>query len=335
MKRTPVSVALALLLTLAPSYVAADGEDEICNDDEAGVGVLDCLVTKITTDLDAPVPTATFWGSFCDDPVISAGQTDGSVTSVVDLSSSSGFVTIDLTGNVAPADVLFVIECPCKTCETRVTVGDVGPQGAQGEPGPPGPDGAEGATGPTGPKGAQGKQGPPGPPGEPVGCSCCTEGLEMSCNCCINHVGVGCNDSTCEQAICEVDPDCCTDDWSPVCVGLAFELCECCPTGCDDSACTETVCAEFPSCCAGSWTLFCKFQTQTLCSCCPADPSPICNCCFGGNAVGCDCLACEQTVCDLDVFCCSVTWDSICDGEAMCSCTCCDSDIGCEGGANP
>ena len=111
---------LAFLLIVLTSATLASTADDVC-DDEAGDAVLNCFTTKVTTDLDAPVPTATFWGSFCDDPVISAGQTDGSLTPVVVLSSDTGFVTIDLTGNADPADVLFVIGCPCDTCGTRVT----------------------------------------------------------------------------------------------------------------------------------------------------------------------------------------------------------------------
>ena len=126
------STVLIFLVLLAPALAAAA---EICDDEAAVDTVLDCFVTKVTTDLDAPVPTATFWGSFCDDPVVSAGQTDGGVTSVVVLSSDAGFVTIDLSGNADPADVLFRIECPCDNCDTRVTFGDVGPQGAQGKEG--------------------------------------------------------------------------------------------------------------------------------------------------------------------------------------------------------
>ncbi len=48
-------------------------DDEIC-DDETIVDTLTCEVTKITMDLDAPLRTATFWGEFCANPSMTAGQ---------------------------------------------------------------------------------------------------------------------------------------------------------------------------------------------------------------------------------------------------------------------
>ena len=57
-----------------------------------------------------------------------------------------------------------------------------------------------------------------------------------------------------------------------------------------------------------------------------------CNCCYGGNAVGCNDATCESIVCAVDPFCCNVDWDSICSGEAQTLCTCCpgpeDTDSG-------
>ena len=41
-----------------------------------------------------------------------------------------------------------------------------------------------------------------------------------------------------------------------------------------------------------------------------------CNCCAGGDGVGCDCQACEDIVCTLDPFCCNDSWDSVCDEGA-------------------
>jgi hypothetical protein len=40
--------------------------------------------------------------------------------------------------------------------------------------------------------------------------------------------------------------------------------------------------------------------------------------------IGCpSCPPCEATVCSFDTYCCTVAWDSICDGEALSFCTCC------------
>jgi hypothetical protein len=135
-------------------------DDEICDDtDEVTDQVLDCGITKVTTDLDSPVPTATFWGTFCENPFVLAGQEDGTFQPMMILSAGLGFVTVDLTGNDDPADVTFSIECPCETCECKLTLGVVGPVG------PVGPTGTTGATGATGAAGAQGEQGEIGPTG--------------------------------------------------------------------------------------------------------------------------------------------------------------------------
>ena len=141
-------------------------DDEICDDDElAGEQVLTCEVTKVTTDLDAAVPTATFWGTFCDNPTVLVGQEDGTLQPVMVLSMGLGFVTVDLTGNDDASDVHFVIECPCESCEGDLTLGAVGPVGPTGPTGPQGSQGKQGEQGETGATGAQGPQGKIGPPG--------------------------------------------------------------------------------------------------------------------------------------------------------------------------
>ena len=114
-------------------------DDDICDDDELGDGpTLSCEITKVTTDLDAAVPAAIFWGTFCENPAVLAGQEDGTFAPVLVLSVGQGFVTVDLTGNDDPADVVFTIECPCETCECKLTLGAVGPVGPTGPAGPGG-----------------------------------------------------------------------------------------------------------------------------------------------------------------------------------------------------
>lgn len=264
-----------------------DSDDEICDDeDEASDAVLDCFVTKVTTDLDAAIPTATFWGTFCETPNVTAGQTDGSQTGVLILSNSGNHITIDLTGNDDPADTLFSIECPCETCDCKVTIGAVGPAG------PPGADGAPGPPGPTGPKGSQGPQGKPGPPGPPGG-----DGGGEPCNCCSGGSGIGCDCPDCESAVCGTDSFCCNIAWDSICDGEAEAICDCCP-------------GQDPGVCGGGGG---------------GDDGggPPCNCCSGGSGIGCDCPSCESAVCGTDSFCCNIAWDSICDGEAEAICTCC------------
>ena len=151
--------------------VPPNNDDEVCDDEELLDTVLDCNVTKVTTDLDSPIPVATFWGTFCDNPLVSAGQTDGTSTPVLNLSSGTNFVTVDLTGNDDPAGVVFTIECPCETCECKVTLGTVGPEGPPGPKGEKGAPGEQGDIGSAGPEGPQGSQGPSGLPGTegPIG----------------------------------------------------------------------------------------------------------------------------------------------------------------------
>ena len=253
-------------------------DDEICDgSDETPDLILDCDVTKVTTDLDAAIPTATFWGTFCEDPVVTAGQADGTRQPVMILASGMNFITVDLTGNDDAADVVFDIECPCETCAFNLTIGAVGPtgatgpQGPQGKVGPPGADGADGPTGPTGPKGAkgadgadgapgpqgpQGKEGPPGPPGEPgppgpqgpTGPTGPT-GPKGS-----KGDGGGTNDPPC---------NCCdkADDATP---------------GCDCATCEDTVCAANNFCCAVVWDFICDGDALALCNCCAGQDPGFC-----------------------------------------------------------
>jgi hypothetical protein len=275
--------------------------DEACDDlddeDEVPDAILDCNVTKVTTDLDSPVPTATFWGSFCENPTVSAGQTDGSMAPVLVLSYSDNHVTVDLTGNSDPMDQLYSIECPCETCDINVTIGAVGPvgptgpQGPQGKQGPPGADGAAGPPGPTGPKGAQGKQGPPGPPGGGG-----DDGGGTPCNCCEPVGTLGCDCRPCQATVCAVDPFCCSVAWDGICAGEGESLCTCCP-------------GQNPGTCDGGGG---------------DDGGGVpCDCCSPVGTLGCDCERCELTVCAVDPFCCSVAWDGICAGEGSSLCTCC------------
>lgn len=196
-------------------------DDEVCDDeDEAGDVVLDCFVSKVTQDHESEIPTATFWGTFCENPVVAAGQLDGSVQPVLVLSSATGFITVDLTGNDDPADTQFYIDCPCELCDLNLTVGAAGSDGA---PGVTGPTGATGPPGPTGPKGFDGPPGPTGPPGS-------GDGGGVACDCCTGGDGMGCDCQPCEDLVCpEGDASfCCAFFWDSLCDGDAAALCDCC-----------------------------------------------------------------------------------------------------------
>lgn len=64
-----------------------------------------------------------------------------------------------------------------------------------------------------------------------------------------------------------------------------------------------------------------------------------CNCCAGGDGLGCDCGPCEMLVCGQDPFCCNTAWDALCNTEAHELCICCSGQepgtcqIGCGGGS--
>jgi len=56
---------------------------------------------------------------------------------------------------------------------------------------------------------------------------------------------------------------------------------------------------------------------ELTCDCCQPDPSGL---------PGCDDAVCQNAVCGVDPFCCSVAWDAICAAEAANLCDCCDLD---------
>jgi hypothetical protein len=204
----------------APAIEALPGTDEACDDDEF-LDANDCTVTQAVADLDAPVPTITFYGDFCDEPSVFAGQQDGTSAELGVLAAGGNFVTADLGGNTGPGDIVFSVACACETCSDSITLGAVGPagppgadgaQGPQGKPGAPGPPGPTGPTGPTGPKGATG---PTGPPGGGGGAG------EPPSDCCTPHGTPGCSDPECEAIICSFDPFCCDVQWDSICADEA------------------------------------------------------------------------------------------------------------------
>jgi hypothetical protein len=247
------------------------GDDDQCSDeflDENPDLVVDCDVTKIFVDLDGAIPTATFFGSFCDFPVVSVGLEDGTYAPLLVLSQAQGFITVDITGHTGDATYSFRIECPCETCDTQATIGIVGPtgptgpqgpqgppgpQGPQGKPGPPGEPGPPGPQGPPGegskggkggkggvpgPPGPQGKPGPPGPPGPPGGGGggTCDDAPPGGSNCCAPTGTTGCNHPSCQNCVCALDAFCCDTAWDSICASEALNQC-------------GAVCAP---CCAGS-----------------------------------------------------------------------------------
>nr|MCH9687305.1 hypothetical protein [Deltaproteobacteria bacterium] len=81
-----------------------------------------------------------------------------------------------------------------------------------------------------------------------------------------------------------------------------------------------------PFCCSVNWDGVCSGAAATDCPIlCGAGGStgagttgvvPVSDCCAANGTPGCDDAACEATVCGLDPFCCSNSWDGICAGAA-------------------
>lgn len=150
---------------------------------------------------------------------------------------------------------------------------------------------------------------------------------DASCNT-INR-GPGCDDPSCCNAVCALDPHCCTVRWDNPCVQTARTICApesgwSCPCsggcfeaksspGCNDSSCCAAVCRVSPACCTLMWDTDCVRIARDLCcgmglcgdpcnkSCLEVHPQPYCN----------DSWCCEA-VCAVDPFCCASTWDTLC-----------------------
>ena len=118
--------SLAVVVFLVPAWANALDHGEICDDefsDDNPAVVVDCEVSKTLIDLDAILPNATFFGRFCDSPNVLVGQEDGTFASLLLLSSSTDFVTADITGSTSAATYKFRVVCPCETCESAATIG--------------------------------------------------------------------------------------------------------------------------------------------------------------------------------------------------------------------
>lgn len=142
-----------------------------------------------------------------------------------------------------------------------------------------------------------------------------------------------CDDPACCAKVCANDPSCCDPaaSWDVNCVALARTLCVDCgddklwpcnqlsfAPGCSDEQCCQTVCQIDPLCCQIQWDQQCVDLSLNVClqcgsqlagSCCVKHANPFCK----------DALCCES-VCDLDPFCCTGSWDQICVSVATIVC---------------
>ncbi len=124
--------------------------------------------------------------------------------------------------------------------------------------------------------------------------------------------------------MCASDPFCCEVAWDTLCVEDAYGRCGCGGelTGscfqshstpwCSDDYCCETVCAFDTYCCNVAWDSLCVTQAFANCSCGGVETHS----CFAPGGPYCNDAACCNLVCDIDPYCCNVTWDSTCVTEA-------------------
>jgi|GEM_PF-526914 len=163
--------------------------------------------------------------------------------------------------------------------------------------------------------------------------------LECPCgtnpaSCFTAHATPGCNETLCCQSICDIDNFCCLVHWDAICANMATALCgtngACVPgsgsctvphstPGCDSPAsCCSIVCAFLPECCTVAWDFVCVQAAFDTCQNCGV---PSAGSCFSDSgSPGCADLVCCQLVCNIDPFCCAISWDGACVGLANAEC---------------
>ncbi|HRI27330.1 MAG TPA: T9SS type A sorting domain-containing protein [Chitinophagales bacterium] len=89
-----------------------------------------------------------------------------------------------------------------------------------------------------------------------------------------------------------------------------------------DIACESSVCSYDPYCCNTNWDLLCATEAASdpNCQSC-ISPVLFCNTRWGGAGFPFD-LACQNSVCSYDPYCCNTNWDSICANEAASDSNC-------------
>lgn len=145
---------------------------------------------------------------------------------------------------------------------------------------------------------------------------------------CLTEGEAGCSDAVCCDAVCSIDPFCCSVEWDGICVGEAVKFCAitgecgasshpCDVTGfpaCSDAVCCEAVCADLPDCCETMWDSDCVLQAFALCRL--PDPPTVCTTATHGCAelggAGCSSDGCCADVCAVSPTCCAVAWDAAC-----------------------
>ncbi|MHC5026555.1 MAG: M12 family metallo-peptidase [Planctomycetota bacterium] len=157
-------------------------------------------------------------------------------------------------------------------------------------------------------------------------------------NCCTPNGTPGCDNLACCEAVCGADAFCCDSTWDVICSNSALGLCavcqfacpgdggDCCVAnhtiGCDLTACCQLICPADPFCCETAWDQICANAAVAQCEACytPCGAGEG-NCCFSNGSPGCEDPECCELICELDPYCCDVTWFWTCaiDAEELCS----------------
>ena len=152
-----------------------------------------------------------------------------------------------------------------------------------------------------------------------------------------------CNDPACCNAVCVIDPTCCSLIWDNGCAQEAIRTCSPsgsnweCPCegscfearpldaprpGCDNESCCAAVCSVDDVCCTVDWDEQCVEIATAYCSggdvACGSFSSG--GCLTPSETPFCDDSACCDSVCAVDPSCCVNRWDSYCVAIAIDRC---------------
>jgi hypothetical protein len=154
-------------------------------------------------------------------------------------------------------------------------------------------------------------------------------------SCFTSQTGPSCSDADCCNAVCSIDPGCCNVVWDQSCADQAAVTCQTCGSttascyvehstpSCSDSNCCERVCAIDPSCCNSSWDADCVDLATANCLACGAEGIGACDTVH--TLPYCEDSSCCTTVCNLNPYCCTTSWDQSCVDTQAVSCQGCGS----------